>query len=366
MKSARVLLSVLLCVFLLVSGLTLAEDGPIVVSLGDSYSAGEGVEPFYGQEKSLIEKAMDQDWLAHRSEKSWPGQLHVPGLEGTLSEHRGIYERNEDGSYTLVQDGNWFFAAATGAESRHLTAPQGMTVNQKENGVKVKGTMYLYPQLDIFKALAADGKQADYVTLTLGGNDVGFANLIISAVINGPLLGNALSNMLGGAEELSMQSRIDAVWATFYDAGGVRDTIADAYRSIAEAAGAQATILVVGYPSLISELSQDILGGESAALLNRSAARFNGELSAIVDELAAEGIDIYFVSVEEEFLGHEAYAPGTEYINRLIFGAEKQDHSSRTMVSMYSMHPNALGTQAYARCVQAKIDELEALRQKDG
>jgi len=65
------------------------EDEVIVVSLGDSYSAGEGIEPFYGQGLAVKEKVTNKDWLAHRSEKSWPGQLTVPGLEGTLSDHKG-------------------------------------------------------------------------------------------------------------------------------------------------------------------------------------------------------------------------------------------------------------------------------------
>lgn len=51
------------------SALTAAasSDPMIVVSLGDSYSAGEGIEPFYGQSLPLSQKVCDHDWLAHRS-----------------------------------------------------------------------------------------------------------------------------------------------------------------------------------------------------------------------------------------------------------------------------------------------------------
>ena len=360
MKFMPLLLYLGLCAAMLLSCVAVAEDGPIVVSLGDSYSSGEGIEPFYGQDKPLFERATDQDWLGHRSEKSWPGQLRVPGLDGTLSEHRGVYVLAEDGSYTLEQDGNWFFVAATGAQCRHLMEAESQKVSRKENGVKVKGTMTLYPQLDIFQALAVDGKKADYVTLTLGGNDVGFVGLLVRAAVNGPLLGNPIASFLGEESDYSLQTTVADIWNTFYDTEGPRSTILNAYRAVAKAAGPQATIIVAGYPLLVSEESQAILGGESAAILNRSVTRFNEEIEAIVNELAGEGIDIHFVSVEAEFLGHEAYAPDTEYINRLIFGPEKQDHSSALLVSMYSMHPNELGTQAYARCVQAKIDELQA------
>ena len=41
------------------------EDEVIVVSLGDSYSAGEGIEPFYGQGLAIKDKVLNEDWLAH-------------------------------------------------------------------------------------------------------------------------------------------------------------------------------------------------------------------------------------------------------------------------------------------------------------
>ncbi len=49
---------------------TATEESRIMVSLGDSYSSGEGIEPFYGQNESTADKVKNQDWLAHRSEKS--------------------------------------------------------------------------------------------------------------------------------------------------------------------------------------------------------------------------------------------------------------------------------------------------------
>ena len=78
------------------------EGTPVVVSLGDSYSSGEGVEPFYGQDKN---RTKNQDWLAHRSTKSWPSMLSVNGIEGTLADNK---------------DENWFFVATSGATTDNL------------------------------------------------------------------------------------------------------------------------------------------------------------------------------------------------------------------------------------------------------
>ena len=47
----------------------------IIVSLGDSYSSGEGIEPFYAQDLPLAEKVKAPDWLAHRSQNAWGGML---------------------------------------------------------------------------------------------------------------------------------------------------------------------------------------------------------------------------------------------------------------------------------------------------
>ena len=72
-----------------------SESGqPVVVSLGDSYSSGEGVEPFYEQE-NLLGKFGEEDWLAHRSKKAWAGQLVINGTR--LSD---------------IKDRGWYFAAA--------------------------------------------------------------------------------------------------------------------------------------------------------------------------------------------------------------------------------------------------------------
>ena len=76
----------------------------IMVSMGDSYSSGEGVPEFYDQNLTLKEKVKSMDWLAHRSKKAWSGQLILPSV-GKMSDNRNK---------------NWFFVAASGAETKHI------------------------------------------------------------------------------------------------------------------------------------------------------------------------------------------------------------------------------------------------------
>lgn len=107
-------LSIVLVTTLIIAGYSVnayadnnISDPVIMVSLGDSYSSGEGIEPFYGQDKSLSDKVKDENWLAHRSQKSWPSLLKVPGIQGTMQDY------NVD--ISTSSNCQWYFKASSGA-----------------------------------------------------------------------------------------------------------------------------------------------------------------------------------------------------------------------------------------------------------
>lgn len=105
---------------------TVAEavsDDPVVVSLGDSYSSGEGLEPFYGQDKATADKVEDYDWLAHRSQSAWPGRLKFDRDTNPVSD----YKDSENGN-------KWYFVASSGAKIENLSGAQTKTYNHKASG----------------------------------------------------------------------------------------------------------------------------------------------------------------------------------------------------------------------------------------
>ena len=174
-RVAKRILSFITALALVIAGLTMPEatkvkayetkPGLIMVSLGDSYSSGEGIVPFYCNATTSAEKVKDKDWLAHRSQKAWPGKLKINGIEM----ERGV---------------NWFFEAASGAETVNLTQKlykeydyDGLNSANDENA-------YLRPQLEVFEDVKNKyGSNAvDFVTVTIGGNDVGFVDIILAAV----------------------------------------------------------------------------------------------------------------------------------------------------------------------------------------
>ena len=160
-----VILQVLLCSMTSVYGDAITPDPIIMVSLGDSYSSGEGITPFYGQDAPITIKATNEDWLAHRSTKSWPSLLKIPGIPGTM----GNYNVKNTNASMICK---WYFKASSGAETKHFNQE---TQSKSVNKQLYKREATLPKQLDVFKNI--DGN-VDYVTLTIGGNDVNFSGLI--------------------------------------------------------------------------------------------------------------------------------------------------------------------------------------------
>ncbi len=359
----------LLCLAVLLSGApciaqgaAAADDDPcIVVSLGDSYASGEGNEDFYGQEIKDIRQRREnrqawEDWLAHRSTLAWSGQLRLndPATGRSVSMTRGK---------------NWFFAAASGAETENIvrTRYNPDPTKQIHPGEQkkvydrdgVSGTYYLPGQLNIFY----DGtlgkysrEDVDYVTVSIGGNDVGFVEVLKLAAFRGIFSSELYDN-------------IDAKLKHFYDPGSTHDDILDAYLRI-HAAAPNATIIVVGYPPLLSKagnIGMPLFNTWECDYINQAVGALNDRLRLLVLECQTlYGLDIEFCSVETAFEGHGAYSlPTRQFIYPIMFFKRAQDLTDhidmekKDFISSYSMHPNEKGLKAYTECVQETINHHE-------
>lgn len=326
-----------------------ANDPMIVVSMGDSYSAGEGIEKFYGQDKDVYEKVKCHDWLAHRSTKSWPGLLEIPGINGTMKD----YKAPLDGSST--RDCQWYFVAASGAETKHFNSSFKKEYDQDIDGFwDLKDSENLPPQLDVFNSITGD---VDYVTLTIGGNDVGFSDIIETCVINCAYLRFGFFSKL--------EETFNKLWRDF---DTTEKKLRKAYRDVAEAAGSQAEIIVAGYPQLLdSDGKGAAINWYEANLINLNVSLFNNRIEEIIADMsnicADNPINIHFVDVEGEFAGNEAYSDDP-WINKVIMPAKDEDLDHDGISSSYSIHPNEEGAKAYARCVNAKIEEIENIKNR--
>ena len=320
-------------------------DPVIVVSLGDSYSSGEGIEPFFGQEKEWEEKKSDKDWLAHRSMLSWPSQLVIPGIEGKMADYR---------STDLTGDSpcKWYFVASSGAVAQDITAQQQRKMTRTYAGwLCWKVAHVSMPrQITVFDSIEGD---VDYVTMTIGGNDVDFAKIITTCVTKSTYLGSK-----------TLEKKLEELWDNF---DTTESKIKKVYTDVQSAAGPQAEIIVAGYPKLLEKTGKGFfISKDEAEKVNSNVTMFNQRLNELVAQCANEGLNIHFVDVEAEFDkdgGHQAYC-NDPWINEIMLTAQDQDIDCLCIGSAYSIHPNKKGAEAYARCVNAKIQEIENSKRK--
>ncbi len=191
-------------------------------------------------------------------------------------------------------------------------------------------------------ALQAIGADATQVTLTIGGGDLGFTE-VLTACVNNP----------GCRNHTAVKARVAAGF------NGLVSRIGRLLEAIHERAP-HATILLAGYPQLFGSFRgpQCVVtmpGGvnvgplaverRDAGWLNKVAHKLNDRLRVAVMSVKRHGIKARFVSVEGAFRGHGLCDFREPWVNGVAIAS-----ASPTMVPFpQSFHLNLLGEQAYAR-----------------
>lgn len=381
----------------------------VIVSLGDSYSSGEGIEPFYDDipggllpdavalengdiirslnGKRVMDLVYSKDWLCHRSKNAWSGMLtledYATGQTILMNKKRG----------TESKAGNWYFAAMSGAVTGNIldtdTVPNevkdkakkgteipkeyehrfklfnknvatriitNQTAEYGESNIPIniqhREYVEIEPQLNVFNEL--NGKKAEYVTITMGGNDIKFAGIVTYAVED--------RNIFEYIPCDSLQRLLERIENELFDITFER--LEQVYKKISEIAGSQAHIIVAGYPRLISLKANSFAFSHlDAKLLNNLVIDFNVKIHELVKKCQEEGMNISFVPVYSAFGDNVAYSSKNkdeELINRLMAKHPSDiDDSLFPPTSAYSIHPNLKGAKVYAECVQEEIDNNE-------
>lgn len=117
---------------------------PVVVSLGDSFSSGEGANEYYSQNEPIEMRVRDQDWLAHRGVTAWPGLLHFTGKNGSVVSLADVRFDAESPWELPAEQAKWFFAASSGAVIDNLFHSQ-----EKAYSIRVFETPTEYGRWDI-------------------------------------------------------------------------------------------------------------------------------------------------------------------------------------------------------------------------
>lgn len=204
--------------------------------------------------------------------------------------------------------------SCSGATTENLAGPQSVPL-----GVNP-------PQ---FEALAAD---TVLVTLTMGGNDIGFASIISECAARSPRqpFGAACKDFYtaGGSDQLA--ERIE----------GTAPKIATALSEI-ESRSPDARVLLVGYPAILPDTGPGCFplvpfSPGDVAYLRDTEKRLNAMLAQEAGEAGVDYVDTYTPTI-----GHDiCQPPGKKWIEGLVPTAPAAP-----------VHPNALGMAAIAAAV---------------
>lgn len=271
-------------------------------ALGDSYSSGEGIPPYWPGTDTEANRC-------HRSFLAYPafitdGESSVP-----------IFMQASSGS------GSMSFIACSSAR----------TENVRTDGVAQPGE----PGTQLQQGKVTSG--TDLVTLTLGGNDAGFTQMLHACGL--PQCTNPSYEPFDG------MPFVDWVPAKI---ASIEDDLRETFSQI-RSSGPNAVVVALGYPRIFSEepegpalcFTNDIYDLDERTFLNEMADYLN----AIIHRAAANaGID--FVAVDEHFRGHEVCGPDGEWINGI--SPTVQIPGSIIAAQDKTFHPNESGQREYA------------------
>ncbi|HEY1085723.1 MAG TPA: SGNH/GDSL hydrolase family protein [Candidatus Saccharimonadales bacterium] len=267
------------------------------VALGDSFSSGEGNPPFeYGTDQGGTNENR-----CHRSSKAYPRLLQ------------------NDPSLDL---GSTAFVACSGATTASVLY-----------GGSGAGNWNKGPQVAVLSS------EVEVVTLTVGGNDVGFGDYVLGCVVApcGP-------SSIGGAFYYAVMANIESL--------AFLDNLKTTYETILDEAP-NAHVYVMDYPYLVDPTGVDspgcVLGVDMTGALGIQQA-----LNAVIADAVGD-----VQALSSDYLARLHYMP-TNYIGSPFF-----DHHLCTdatggayfnaldpLNQEHSFHPNANGQEAYYQIME--------------
>lgn len=431
---------------------TIVQDHvPTVVSMGDSYSSGEGARRYFSQDEPIEDRVRDQDWLAHRGETAWSGLLTFRDENGRTVPLNTMRYDKESSNGKPDDNARWFFVASSGAVTSDFLNKQGkaysvrvfktpkeagngaqyMTLNELQeyyagsdgqaglldtakmlanqafqatilednvkgwDGKNLREEELIDPQMDIFSNLPGGGDSVEYVTLTLGGNDLGFAEIVATAVADffqdatqasWELLEEYAEREVEDLEALGEDdyqalqlARMAAVSSALVESNGAlaqklndsldkfkmetKDVLECTYDDIHNRAK-NAVILVAGYPQLLDGASSTAFFSKGdIALINAKVAEFNDLLAGLIEQCRdLDKIPIYFVPVDGEgaFKGRGAYSKNP-LITPVLLKATRQIEAVLEVKEAYEFATDPVKTIYETALKELGFDVLEAL-----
>ncbi|BEP15749.1 SGNH family lipase [Acidothermaceae bacterium B102] len=298
MYAVRALTAVVLAGATLLAGpsASAAAPAPVFVALGDSYSSGEGAcAPVTVAACGYLHGTAVAADECHRSKNAYAVRVKA----------------------TLPKSWQLAFAACSGATTADV-------LTDSLNGEPA--------QISVLADAKAAGRNVKLVTLTLGGNDVGFADAVGTCVAAHTFFGSSCGGKI--------------TWAV--STATLRTRLAAVYQAV-HGLAPNARVLVLGYPRLFSPTPSATAPCPVAAVDSRALSKAENVLNATIASAVAHADKVAgkkfatFVDDGALFKGHELCAgpAAKSYLNGLVLtsGAARPE----------SFHPNRVGQSVLAK-----------------
>jgi len=327
------------------------QPGASYVAMGDSYSAGEGVQPFDPDSDYNNNGLQD---ACHRSTGAYSRMVTLPGQSKPVAEQ----------AKTLTGNTQFAFIACSGDITTGITEnadDRPPTSYDAAGNTDWGSTQFRFNELP-----QADqrwlGAGTTLVTLSIGGNDARFADVLTGCILtitDCTSSGYHLTRASNGAVDPKPLIEFEPIVI------GLLKNHLEAVFSTIHKLAPKAGIIVLGYPRLFPTPPPsngcDIglgltLGADDATWMNQTGTFLNQTIGKAVKAVAAKGVHIHFIDPTKGFAGHEICSSDS-WINGLV--AWSVSGSGRKFPGAGSFHPKAAGQREYAalvdKCLAGKL-----------
>ncbi len=289
-------------------------------ALGDSFSSGEGVEPFRPGTETVDGNGCRQSELGYSSliaPLDWPAPIRQVANAGFF----GV---------------EWGFYACSGAVSRNVRlTPFGQP--QKDPPPLIPGGL---TQLDGIES-ALLNSDVNMVTISIGGNDAGFADVITQCAGFGVMCADP---------DYQPHGSVTFAEVVLANIANIQDDVLSTFLEVKQVVPNDTAIFAFGYPRLFPEVPDCIdlapFGTAEAALFNEGADLINDVIAQ-----AAEEAGVHFIDMRNRFDGGHPCTPGISLNSYLNWGVALVRGQPLT----HSFHPTQRGQEVYAQALATRI-----------
>jgi hypothetical protein len=340
------------------------------VAMGDSYSSGEGAAPYRPDSDRPGDNTNPYSNTCHRSQNdAYPMKVKLPGHTTTIAQE------------AAAGTASFAFIACSGAMTTNITTAAYNTEPQpddtaghtdwKEPYDWTGGYPYLFnnelPQVDQ-GYLDAD---TTLVTLTIGGNDARFAEVLRSCIAS-------LDSCFSSTHHLTRDNHVvDPDYLQRYEKKVIRELLPKhllaTYRAVVSRAP-NAKVLVLGYPQLFNDRFQaptDCAGLATSEMLglNTFADLLNLQIARTVQQVHDEGHDISFVNTTQRWRDTHSHWACEFWTDPWVRGGivSCQSNVGTQTPCPASFHPTVTGQAALADIVNTQlrgVSPVAAIKQR--